>query len=328
MKNEPPPEPAREGDEVRQEKAADDGGRNRKDRSRKMPESEKWSRTHIANRLMVWTTALVAFATLFYAVATAFQVYLFHKNAAETARQTDRLIDASEKQATVIREALEETKRSNREAAERAERTLNATEKQADASSTQANVSERMARQNEGLIEATRSQANTSQVAARAAEESAKISKRAYEAGLVPRIYFLGSKMKEDIEPSKSPVIQLLVANGGGKAERLYAQMAAVVRPYGFSGELSTERFGPPSSVMPLEQGATSTFTIVFDMTLSQEQIKSVRDTSTQMLIFYGWVRYEDTLKRPYLIPICRFYSRINPPELGVCSESIRVQSP
>jgi len=318
MKNEPPPETVREGDEVGQEKAANDSGRNRKGRSRKMPESEKWSRTHIANRLMVWTTALVAFATLFYAVATAFQVYLFRENARETAQQTDRLIDTSEKQAAVIREALEETKRSNREVAERAERALNTAEKQANASLTQANVSERMVEQNKELLKSARTQANTSQLSARAAERSAQLAAESQR----PSIEIAEIRLT-DIAAGKMPTGRINFRNGGASPARNFTVTAVIA----FTSEKlldATIRSSEPSTkatvIVLARGGAPVGVGTTLKRALDPQDI-TLLEERVGFVYLYVTGSYDDTLTRTHVeFEHCFRYNYAEPASIPFCT--------
>jgi hypothetical protein len=149
---------------------------------------QRWKKVSINNRLMIYMTAILAVATTLYTLMYRSQVKFTEQNARQTAEQTDRLIAASEKVAASTRDVLEEAKRANKESADRAERATKAGETQANASMSQANVSERMVKQNERAVNAAQTQADasliqakTSQALVRAAEAAASATQRSVE---------------------------------------------------------------------------------------------------------------------------------------------------
>ena len=117
---------------------------------------QRWKKVSINNKLMIYMTAILAVATTLYTLMYRSQVEFTKENARQSAEQTDRLVAASERLAETTKSTLDEAKRVNKEAADRADRTLQAIETQTAAS---------------------KSQAKTSQISARAAEESAQIAR-------------------------------------------------------------------------------------------------------------------------------------------------------
>src|SRR5579871_2920952 len=53
---------------------------------------QRWRQTALHNKALVVTSVLVAFGTLFYAAAAAFQVWLMNEAAKESAAQMERLV--------------------------------------------------------------------------------------------------------------------------------------------------------------------------------------------------------------------------------------------
>src|SRR5690348_4699818 len=91
----------------------------------------RWKNADVHNQLMVVTTAIVAigtlvvaFGTVFYAGAAIFQYCLMKESAKEASAQADKLIAASERLADNAKDALDEAKRVNEGAANRAERAI------------------------------------------------------------------------------------------------------------------------------------------------------------------------------------------------------------
>jgi hypothetical protein len=69
----------------------------------------KWKKTSVANQLMVYTTAIVAFGTIFYAAVAVFQWQLMKESAVQTAGQVDKLIDQAKRLADTSKTALDAT---------------------------------------------------------------------------------------------------------------------------------------------------------------------------------------------------------------------------
>lgn len=79
---------------------------------------QRWKQTSIHNKALVWTSGLVAFGTLFYAGAVAWQVLLMNRTARDAAQQADRLVaatnaaidQATQHSSDSLRSAIEEEK--------------------------------------------------------------------------------------------------------------------------------------------------------------------------------------------------------------------------
>lgn len=56
---------------------------------------QRWTQTSLPNKLLIVTGGLVAFGTLFYAGAAAFQICLMQQNARDSAAQVERLVSAT-----------------------------------------------------------------------------------------------------------------------------------------------------------------------------------------------------------------------------------------
>ena len=72
---------------------------------------QRWAQTTLANKLMVITTAIVAFGTLFYAGIAIFQWLLMKESAKQTSVQIDKLIAESRRIADTSNETANQAKR-------------------------------------------------------------------------------------------------------------------------------------------------------------------------------------------------------------------------
>jgi hypothetical protein len=165
---------------------------------------QRWKQTTIANQLMVITTAVVAFGTLFYVGVAIFQYCLMKESARQASEQTDRLIAATQRMADTTVEALKEAKRSNEETAKRAERAIQVSRDFADAAT---------------------SQAETSKKSAKAAESSATAAQKGVEvmrSGILiaNRAYISIDKMKflNPLEPNKPVIVTFEFVNDGNSS--------------------------------------------------------------------------------------------------------------
>lgn len=71
---------------------------------------QRWRQTALHNKALVWTGALVAFGTVFYAFAVAFQIKLMKTGSEETTKQITRLIGAADRIAEDMKESVEQAK--------------------------------------------------------------------------------------------------------------------------------------------------------------------------------------------------------------------------
>jgi hypothetical protein len=72
---------------------------------------QRWIQTTLANKLMVITTAIVAFGTLFYAGVAIFQWRLMKESANQTSSQIDKLITESRRISDTSSETANQAKR-------------------------------------------------------------------------------------------------------------------------------------------------------------------------------------------------------------------------
>jgi hypothetical protein len=106
---------------------------------------QRWKRTTIANKLMVWTTAVVAFGTVFYAGAALLQ----YRAAVDQAKTTAQQLQTMQAQSSVMQQQLkilEDQAASMRRQTEVIEGSLAETKRSADAAVLQASASQTAAR--------------------------------------------------------------------------------------------------------------------------------------------------------------------------------------
>ena len=71
---------------------------------------QRWQQTTLANKLMVITTSIVAFGTMFYVVVAIFQWQLMKESSEQTSRQTDKVIAEVRRIAEVSDESAKQAK--------------------------------------------------------------------------------------------------------------------------------------------------------------------------------------------------------------------------
>lgn len=257
---------------------------------------------------MVWTTAVVAFGTLFYAGAAAFQIYVLKQSAAETSRQTDKLIEASDRLASIANQQADDARKANEEMLNKAERLTHANEELVKTATTQANAS--------------MSQANTSDVSARAAEKSAAIAEQAFTIGERP--YMAVKQIKvNDFEKGKSPTVELVFSNSG-KTPALNVHCRA------YSTGRTERRLGAVKypEVSNLSEGIVETQGSVKEpLIVMSEFSQEAKDTAIeavkkkQIWIFvYGIVDYDDGAGRHHVLKFCHVYNAESG-DMEICEE-------
>ncbi len=176
---------------------------------------QRWKKTTIANQALVATGILVAVSTFFYAGATAVQVWLFYKNAAEASKQADKLIGSAERIDNTSAQLAKDTRDANRELLEKAERITRANEGLASTANKQA--------------DASITQAQAGQASARAAEQSASVAQQSMIVGTRP--YVAVAITPSGIVAANRPVgMQLRFINDGNSpAYETTAQIQLVI---------------------------------------------------------------------------------------------------
>lgn len=168
----------------------------------------RWQRTTIANQLMVMTSALVAFGTLFYVGVAVFQYYLMKESGRQASEQTDRLIAATKRMADTTVDALNEAKKTNDESAKRAEKSIEISKSFAEAANRQAENSEKSA--------------HSAEISASASAQSIQVIKSGIL--IANRAYIeLDDKMKflHPLEPNKPVVFVFKFVNDGNSQANL-----------------------------------------------------------------------------------------------------------
>jgi hypothetical protein len=72
---------------------------------------QRWRQTALHNKALVLIGVLTAFGTLFYTAAAIVQIRLFERSADESSRQTDKLIQAAQTQATAAQQIVAASER-------------------------------------------------------------------------------------------------------------------------------------------------------------------------------------------------------------------------
>lgn len=262
---------------------------------------ERWKKVSINNKLMIYMTAILAVATTLYTLMYRSQVNFMKENATQTAEQTNRIVNASERLASTTKDTLEEAKRVNKETSDRADRTLKAIETQANASM---------------------SQANTSQVSARASEKSAVFAQQAYASSQQAKVFFKRVAWHARPEANKRFDAEFVLSNSGATAYEVITQMGLEVRDLPFEGVLPCDNSVTETEETPLEPGAEQTLYTSFRPVFTETGIKALENETAQVFI-YGSVVWRDSLGRRSKLPYCRMYNKLMYPLLMYCPKTI-----
>jgi hypothetical protein len=266
---------------------------------------ERWKKVSINNKLMIYMTAILAVATTLYTLMYRSQVNFMKENATQTAEQTNRLVNASERLAQTTNNTLEEAKRVNKETGDRADRATKAIETQANASM---------------------SQANTSQVSARAAEKSAGIAYQSFIATQRPQVFISAAGLHGGaLVVGQESVIDLELTNSGPVAAvchfrdmTFFFNLAPfmTVLEYQHTSKPVTYNLSPTSRVYIHPH---------FPFPATKERLDAITEGRAR-LYFYGRGEYRDDLGRTFPLLFCFIYSENVPGKLGLCSDEIIVK--
>lgn len=225
---------------------------------------QRWKKVSINNKLMIYMTFILAAATTLYTLMYRSQVKFMEQSARENAEQTNRLVNASERLADTTKNTLEESKRVNKEASDRADRTTKATEMQANASM---------------------SQANTSEASAKIARDALVTTNRPYVTAFV--VPFAGLEIGELVQNS------VKFANDGNGPAQVSARTQFVlsdlpVCPAGIV-KATPQQFGMITSLQPspVSQHREIQAVISSGIPLSEADMKAIKNAD-KFLLFYG----------------------------------------
>jgi len=252
---------------------------------------QRWKKVSINNQLMIYMTAILAVATTLYTLMYRSSVKFAEQSARQQSEQTDRLIAASERLAASTKEALDETKRVNRESADRAERALKAAEEEANASAIQS---------------------ETSRTSARAAEASAKIAAQSFNIGERPYIATRAIEAN-NFAAGQRPTITIQFDNSG-KTPALNSR----VRSY--SAIRAEKKLGavtypavPSLSTSIVQSGCCHKQIIpAFAVDLPQEAINALIEAIKQRQVWffvYGIADYDDGAGKRHTLLFCQYYN-------------------
>jgi hypothetical protein len=185
-----------------------------------MQPSQKWKRTTIANRLMVWTTAIVAFGTLCLAVAAIFQ-YLTARKQGETAAEQLRVVKEQsgimQGQLNTMQESVDRQTRAIEQTQtliDQQKEALGYARQGAGAASSQAEISDRSMRFGETAYITEQN----SRVEPLRAGDKVKAEVTFVNAGNTPAY---NATVEFHMHPLKEPVTQLPKINRTGKSSRV-----------------------------------------------------------------------------------------------------------
>jgi hypothetical protein len=250
---------------------------------------QRWKQTTIANKLMVWTTVVVAFGAVFQAGMAFFQYRLMKESGKQTSEQTDKLIAATQRMADTTGDTLKEAKRSNEESANRADRAIQASEKFADAAKRQADASAQSA-------ESGKASARAAEQSASIARQSMTISSRPYIGVEVHIVSMLADQIIE---------LEMKLLNEGNSTAVVKGRTTFILsktQTIGINSEQEWTSFGP-SEVLPRKD---RTLVVVSKGRLTAEQMEAIRQRKL-FLFFYGEGSY-DSLNHTYPLEFAACY--------------------
>jgi hypothetical protein len=266
---------------------------------------ERWKKVSINNKLMIYMTAILAVATTLYTLMYRSQVKFMKENATQTAEQTNRLVNASERLAQTTNNTLEEAKRVNKETGDRADRTTKAIEIQANASM---------------------SQAGTSRITAGAARESSQFARQSYEASQTAKVFFTTNKWREKPTATNTHVLaDFGESNAGATAYDVTTEFSTVIRPSSFHGMLPCNNTVVEKGLEgPMQPGAVQTIVTDVEYRMTEQDEKAM-DAETLMFLVYGHVWWNDSLGRKSSFPFCRTYNKRGFPMMAICPRTINI---
>jgi multidrug efflux pump subunit AcrA (membrane-fusion protein) len=283
-------------------KKKDASGRHANDPDHKKSYRRSWRGASPLTKLQLGLTAVVAIATVIYALFSGWQLYVIRAGGEDTRKLADaaqRQASASGQQVNAMQGQLD-TMRDQANSARAQTNTLNEslaeTQKAVKAAEKQAGAS--------------LSQAKTSQLSADAAQKSASIAERAFTIGERPYIAVREIKLI-DFEEGKQPTVEIYFINKG-KTPALNTRFRSYI------GGRNLRRLGeanyPPPEI--LSQGNVESEVSVKQLlnvltkvaqTQRDSDIRAVKDGKIWLFV-WGIVEYADGAGVQHVLKFCQFY--------------------
>ncbi|MDX6531258.1 MAG: hypothetical protein QOH41_3548 [Blastocatellia bacterium] len=282
-----------------------------------------WKRTSLANRRMVWLTAIVAFATLCLAVASLFQYLTARqqsKAATEQAGTAKEQANSMREQTNTLKSSLDETRKA-----------ANAAVTQANASLSQAGTSQKLVQQNEQSVIAAIAQAKAAQGSTATAQDALRVAREQFLRDTRPYVWSAFFKLF-DIEPGKKLTANVGFVNYGKSPAVEFRSAVSIFHGQNalYQADLWFRGFGnkpmphglgsviiiPPGIPAPDQQIAFTT--AQSDNELSPAEAAYILDTD-YAVVFVARLEYFDITGTFYRTDICRF--RFRTTAIGGCDK-------
>jgi hypothetical protein len=249
----------------------------------------RWKQTSLANKLLIFVSAIVAFSAIFQAYMTYCQYNLMKESDIQATKQTERMIKSSERIADNSAKALDEAKKVNKDTAERAERAI---------------------KSSEAFSEAAKLQVVTAKKSLESSIETFRTEQRAW-------VVCKSMKFKKDLKADEINPFQIIFTNTGA-TPALHVRIKVTSRT-------ETKNIPDISNRNTLEEdvfigpGKEIEFTTnTQPLKLSQETIDGLNLKTIVFTVFVK-VTYQDIFKNDHTTEFCAFYSPETKPDFRIC---------
>jgi hypothetical protein len=266
---------------------------------------QRWKGTTVANQALVVTGTLVALSSMFYTGAAIVQVCILNKSARQQAEQTNKLIAASERTATIANTSAEDARKANVE---------------------MLNKAERLTRANEDLVKAATKQAGSSQVSAKAADKSASIAYRSFIATQRPQLFVSSSELEGGtLAIGREIRLHLTLSNSGpvGAVSHFWdTTFVFDVAPFGTG--LQYQHGGPAVNTLIPPTSRVEAY-VSFPLPMTEVRMKAIDDGQARLYLFMRG-EYRDEFGRVFPLPLCYRYEKSIPSHLALCPDELAVK--
>lgn len=269
----------------------------------KMSLRRRWKQTTLANKLMVVSTGIMAFATVFLVVAGTLQ-YLAAREQLQAVREQGNIM---QRQLDAFRESSIQT--------------TNQTNDLIAATRETANASQSVAEQNKDLVKHAGEQANASQTQAAASvtqAEAARQSARATEltAGITQKSFYIGERpyvwvremTMSGLAAGQQPKIEVVFENAGRTPALNFLQQTEFApSPQPLADILGYGQVTTSPSQGFIPAGGAISKTHTNPIPIDESDVERI-NSGKVFLYFYGIATYDDGSGQKHTLKFCGLY--------------------
>jgi hypothetical protein len=137
-------------------------------------------------------------------------------------------------------------------------------------------------------------------------------------------VFIKSFKVSERPVVGKKTHAVIVESNSGSTAYNALTEIRCAIVPTSLVGELPRTELGIQKYGAPVELGEDNTLHYDCGEVPTDAGLKALED-GRAAIVFYGHIKWEDSLGQKYNLPFCRAYAKELFPDLVLCPEKINI---